>query len=42
MNILGLKIDKFGRVLIPFVIRQNMGLETGSILNLKTKKNKLY
>lgn len=25
-------IDKFGRVLIPFEIRSNFGLETGSIL----------
>lgn len=38
MNILGLKIDKFGRVLIPFDIRQNMGLEIGSILTLKKEK----
>jgi AbrB family looped-hinge helix DNA binding protein len=36
-----LKIDKFGRVLIPFEIRANLGLETGSILSLKKEKDQI-
>jgi len=38
MNTTELKIDKFGRVLIPFEIRGSLGLETGSTLSLKKEK----
>ncbi|MBP7282202.1 MAG: AbrB/MazE/SpoVT family DNA-binding domain-containing protein [Leptospiraceae bacterium] len=41
MNLQELKIDNFGRVLIPQEIRGSLGLVTGSTLALTEEKGKI-
>jgi AbrB family looped-hinge helix DNA binding protein len=41
MNLLELKIDNFGRILIPQEIRGSLGLVTGSTLALTEEKGKI-
>jgi len=41
MNLQELKIDQFGRILIPQGIRENLGLVSGSILTLTEKEGKI-